>query len=344
MFISDKTWNEWWFLEYSNKAKLLYMYICSTSNIYGINSYPLKKLCFDTDLTKDEVRSALKELESQIVIAYEGKGLLWSYIRGFFEVSSGNLYDEFSDPQKKLKNPRQLAGFKNFYFKQKFPNDLKSILEIDFQRVLSTTHKPQTIPLSRKEVVTIRDNFECVYCKKEFSKSDDIEIDHLHPRADGGSNSWENLVASCKTCNREKSDLSINDKEKYKPDPNYRKFEAIKALKKPEIFTRYRRIFNQDISEEILNEKPATNINTNTPRKEKQVPIYTIICKILENSKQPLNINQIQKIIKDENLFTTRKGEIPDTGRLSAYISRQNKKYNEIQVTREGRAYLYSLK
>ncbi len=37
------------------------------------------------------------------------------------------------------------------------------------------------------------------------------EPDHLKPHSQGGSNLAQNLVASCKSCNRERSDTALRD-------------------------------------------------------------------------------------------------------------------------------------
>lgn len=49
-----------------------------------------------------------------------------------------------------------------------------------------------------------RSNGKCVYCG---AKAD--EIDHVVPRVNGGTNSTYNLVASCRSCNEKKSNLSL---------------------------------------------------------------------------------------------------------------------------------------
>lgn len=47
-------------------------------------------------------------------------------------------------------------------------------------------------------------NGQCVYCGAKAT-----EIDHIVPRANGGTNSPYNLVASCKSCNKKKSNLTL---------------------------------------------------------------------------------------------------------------------------------------
>ena len=49
-----------------------------------------------------------------------------------------------------------------------------------------------------------RSNGKCVYCGAKAT-----EIDHIVPRAKGGTNSVYNLVASCRSCNEKKSNLSL---------------------------------------------------------------------------------------------------------------------------------------
>ena len=49
-----------------------------------------------------------------------------------------------------------------------------------------------------------RSNGKCVYCGAKAT-----EIDHVIPRTQGGTNSTYNLVASCKSCNQMKSNLTL---------------------------------------------------------------------------------------------------------------------------------------
>ena len=51
-----------------------------------------------------------------------------------------------------------------------------------------------------------RSNGKCVYCGAKAT-----EIDHVIPRSSGGTNSSYNLVASCRTCNKKKSNLSLKE-------------------------------------------------------------------------------------------------------------------------------------
>ena len=55
--------------------------------------------------------------------------------------------------------------------------------------------------LSKKEVF-LRDRFTCQYCGK---KAQDLTLDHVIPRRQNGSHTWENVVAACNRCNLRKA-------------------------------------------------------------------------------------------------------------------------------------------
>jgi 5-methylcytosine-specific restriction endonuclease McrA len=48
-----------------------------------------------------------------------------------------------------------------------------------------------------------RDKSTCQYCGHRFSRSE-LNLDHVVPRAQGGTSTWENVVCSCHECNRRK--------------------------------------------------------------------------------------------------------------------------------------------
>jgi 5-methylcytosine-specific restriction endonuclease McrA len=54
--------------------------------------------------------------------------------------------------------------------------------------------------ITRKAVLA-RDSWTCQYCG---SRKPGLTVDHVIPRSRGGKSVWENIVASCATCNRRK--------------------------------------------------------------------------------------------------------------------------------------------
>lgn len=68
-------------------------------------------------------------------------------------------------------------------------------------------------PLSKKTRFEVfkRDSFTCQYCGK--SAPDVIlEVDHIIPVAQGGTDDLFNLVTSCRDCNRGKGKRMLSDK------------------------------------------------------------------------------------------------------------------------------------
>ena len=60
------------------------------------------------------------------------------------------------------------------------------------------------VTFSRRNVFK-RDRFTCQYCNKQPG-SDELTIDHVVPRAQGGESTWTNCVLACLDCNSRKAD------------------------------------------------------------------------------------------------------------------------------------------
>lgn len=63
-------------------------------------------------------------------------------------------------------------------------------------------HK-QRIRFCRRNVIVGRDKCICQYCEGSFP-TEDLTIDHVVPKAQGGKTCWENVVAACFRCNQKK--------------------------------------------------------------------------------------------------------------------------------------------
>jgi hypothetical protein len=61
-------------------------------------------------------------------------------------------------------------------------------------------------PISKKTRFDVfkRDAFQCVYCGAHPSETVLLEVDHIHPVVEGGTNDIDNLVTACWDCNRGK--------------------------------------------------------------------------------------------------------------------------------------------
>ncbi len=77
-------------------------------------------------------------------------------------------------------------------------------------RLPSVISLKRYIPLTRRPAFTrfnvfLRDRFHCQYCGRGFI-TEDLTFDHVVPRSRGGRTTWENVVAACVCCNRNKGD------------------------------------------------------------------------------------------------------------------------------------------
>ncbi len=59
------------------------------------------------------------------------------------------------------------------------------------------------VTFSRRNVFK-RDRFTCQYCGRQPG-SEELTIDHVVPRSQGGASTWENCVLACVECNKRKA-------------------------------------------------------------------------------------------------------------------------------------------
>lgn len=100
----------------------------------------------------------------------------------------------------------------------------QQMVEIDERELVSSTSVTIRIPrvivlmfydrlpkrqvrFSRKNIFE-RDFWTCQYCGVRPSKSD-LNLDHVVPRSKGGKTTWDNIVASCFTCNGKKGSKTL---------------------------------------------------------------------------------------------------------------------------------------
>jgi 5-methylcytosine-specific restriction endonuclease McrA len=63
----------------------------------------------------------------------------------------------------------------------------------------------RSIPLTRRAVLEMYD-YTCAYCFKHGNT-----LDHVVPRARGGTNTWGNVVVACTKCNNKKADKLLSE-------------------------------------------------------------------------------------------------------------------------------------
>lgn len=71
-------------------------------------------------------------------------------------------------------------------------------------RLLRYVHYRQPPPKVSRANVYARDDFRCAYCGREH-EARALSVDHVVPKAQGGTTSWENVVTACVPCNVKKA-------------------------------------------------------------------------------------------------------------------------------------------
>ena len=62
---------------------------------------------------------------------------------------------------------------------------------------------------ARRWAIWARDGFACVYCGVSLAAGARLTLDHVRPRARGGTHASTNLVTACVYCNSVRADASI---------------------------------------------------------------------------------------------------------------------------------------
>ncbi len=60
------------------------------------------------------------------------------------------------------------------------------------------------VTFSRRNIFK-RDGYTCQYCGKQ-PRTEELTLDHVVPRAQGGTSRWDNCVLACVECNKRKAD------------------------------------------------------------------------------------------------------------------------------------------
>ncbi len=71
--------------------------------------------------------------------------------------------------------------------------------------LLTFDRLPQSVVTFSRRNIFKRDRYTCQYCGRQ-PQPDELTIDHVIPRSQGGSSTWENCVLACVNCNHAKAD------------------------------------------------------------------------------------------------------------------------------------------
>ncbi len=102
---------------------------------------------------------------------------------------------------------REVSEYRAKFFRQAHDDWVRTVnSEIQVPRVIRLTGYDrlprQTVKFNRRNIFA-RDNNQCQYCGKKFPTSE-LSLDHVLPRSQGGTSTWENIVCACVACNVKK--------------------------------------------------------------------------------------------------------------------------------------------
>ena len=75
-------------------------------------------------------------------------------------------------------------------------------------QLLANVRVPRIALQPTRSNILLRDDEICQYCGKHTRE---LTLDHVIPRSRGGTSTWENLVACCKSCNGKKGNRLLKE-------------------------------------------------------------------------------------------------------------------------------------
>ena len=106
-------------------------------------------------------------------------------------------------------------------------------------QLLANVRIPRMALQPTRANILLRDEDTCQYCGKH---SRELTLDHIIPRSRGGQSTWENLVASCRSCNGKKGSRLLKDANMHllrAPRPLTQEYAGVFLLRYPKLREAY---------------------------------------------------------------------------------------------------------
>ncbi|HEU5098210.1 MAG TPA: HNH endonuclease [Roseiflexaceae bacterium] len=101
--------------------------------------------------------------------------------------------------------------------------------------------RQRRMPCSRRAVLA-RDRETCQYCRAQPGRGH-LTLDHVLPRSQGGTTTWENVVAACAACNHRKANRTPQQAGMAlvatPRQPSYATFALLGALERHDVWQKY---------------------------------------------------------------------------------------------------------
>ncbi|MEO7019381.1 MAG: HNH endonuclease [Ktedonobacteraceae bacterium] len=106
-------------------------------------------------------------------------------------------------------------------------------------QLLANVRIPRLVLQPTRTNILLRDEDTCQYCGKHVRE---LTLDHIIPRSRGGQSTWENLVASCRSCNGKKGNRYLKDVNMHllrPPRPLTQEYAGVFLLRYPRLREAY---------------------------------------------------------------------------------------------------------
>ena len=184
------TWDDPWFESLHPKGKLFFLYLLTNPRSTSCGAFEItpRKMAFETGLTVEDVEGFLKAWAPKVQWFPEHSIV---FLKNFYR-------RQVHLPRFARDARRRVAAL---------PEQVQSHVLSEYPELAAQPGddiRPRMSGERWREVrqrIFLRDDYTCQYCGARGGK---LECDHVMPFSLGGSHEDENLVTSCKSCNRSK--------------------------------------------------------------------------------------------------------------------------------------------
>ena len=187
-FVDTELWQKEWFQDLSLKEKILVKYIFENCDCAGVWEFNFRMASFiiGEPVSIDDLKKINLKKE-QFEFFKENK----LFVKDFIKFQYGKLSYNCK-PHLPIIKLLQKNG-------------------IEFETIddnnLTIKQMRKRLTEAAKKNIFIRDKYECQYC----GSKENLEIDHIIPLSQGGTNEDDNLITSCHRCNNLKGEKSLKD-------------------------------------------------------------------------------------------------------------------------------------
>lgn len=185
------------------------IYLCQCDHCRAIKQEEQRKRRIDQERREAEaLKNLIEETSSPEYVSWAITKLTRRekiFLRSLLEIlheKDSATWEEICDRAKVVSHKKYVDKLLKVNLLHQHPNGISPNPRVDAEMI--NVKKVRNITKSLRFNVLQRDGHTCQYCGRK-PPDVELEIDHLLPVAEGGTDEFENLVTSCFDCNRGKS-------------------------------------------------------------------------------------------------------------------------------------------